>query len=96
MSTGKIDPQFDPRRFVKTPVGWYALTREPYDLGPFPTKPEAFTALNAHIRLHAGLNRRNPDDRFTGFSVHDAGTCAKNNCGRCAEALEFPVVPAIA
>lgn len=96
MNTGKINPQSDPRRFVKTPAGWYALTREPYDLGPFPTKPQAHAALEAHIKLHAGLNPRDPGHRYSGFSVHDSETCVKNNCGRCAETLDYRGALAIA
>lgn len=96
MRTETTDVEFDPRRFVHTPFGWYALTREPSDLGPFPTKPQASSALADHIKLHMGLNSRNPEDRYSGFTVHDPDTCPKNNCGRCAEALAFSVYQAIA
>lgn len=96
MKTDTAVPQFDPSRFVETPFGWYALTREPSDLGPFPTKSQASNALVDHIRLHTGLNPRNPEDHYSGFTVHDPENCAKNNCGRCAEALAFAGFQAIA
>ena len=96
MRTDTTEPQFDASRFIKTPFGWYALTREPSDLGPFPTESQALRALTDHIRIHKGLNPRDPDNRYSGFTIHDTETCAKNNCGRCAEALAFSGCQAIA
>lgn len=96
MITVTKDIKLDPRRFLHTPFGWYALTREPSDLGPFRTKPEASKALADHIKLHKGLNARNPEDCYSGFTVHDPESCGKNNCGRCAEALAFSGFRAIA
>jgi len=96
MSTNAAEPQFDASRFIQTPFGWYALTREPSDLGPFPTQSQASIALADHVRLHRGLNPRNPEDGYCGFSLHDPENCVKNNCGRCAEALAFAGFQAIA
>lgn len=75
-----------PPRFIDTNVGWYVLTRESEDLGPYPSLSEAKRALSRHIRLHADISNRPRYHSFNGFHVHDAQTCRKVNGGRCAEA----------
>ena len=78
-------PHFDFTRFLHTPIGWYALTRESYDLGPFPTREQAVTALAGHIRAHRGVNDRPSESAGDLPHVHDSSSCGKHNCGRCAE-----------
>lgn len=75
------------RRLIETPDGWYVLTREQSDLGPFRTPEDADTALKGHLRAYRGISNRTPDETYTGFSLHDSEGCSKTNCGRCAEAL---------
>lgn len=80
------EQSFDSSRFVKTAIGWYALTREQSDLGPFPSKEEAIRALSRHLQIYKGIHNRAADHQYTGFTLHDPETCAKTNCGLCAEA----------
>ena len=72
-------------RLVMTLYGWYALTREPSDLGPFPTAKEASDALTSHIRTFRGLNSGRRKGRNS-VHIHAADECRKTNCGLCLEA----------
>lgn len=84
---------FDANRFLDTPTGWFALTRESYDLGPFPTQAQAVTALAGHIRVHRGMNDRPAGTPGCLPHVHDSNNCSKHNCGRCAEVVGlFPML----
>ncbi|SFL94965.1 DUF6316 family protein [Marinobacter zhejiangensis] len=87
MTVDALPLSHNSNRFLKTIVGWYALTREPYDLGPFPTRREADEALVRHIRVHRGINTRSAIPGNPEVYVHDSTSCAKQNCGRCAEVL---------
>ncbi|MDX1756533.1 MAG: hypothetical protein R3175_10770 [Marinobacter sp.] len=75
-----------PNRFIDTSVGWYVLTRERADLGPYVSLSEAKSALSRHLKQHQSVTSRSPYASFSGFDVHDPQTCHKINCGRCAEA----------
>ncbi|MDX1457250.1 MAG: hypothetical protein R3276_06650 [Marinobacter sp.] len=75
-----------PKRFVDTSVGWYVLTRERADLGPYVSLSEAKRALSRHLKQHQSIANRSPYASFSGFHVHDPQTCHKVNCGLCAEA----------
>lgn len=86
MRTDTITQTFHADRLVHTAIGWYAMTREAYDLGPFQSRQEANDALVRHIRVHKGLNTRAASDEFCGIGLHDTDFCAKSNCARCAEA----------
>ncbi|MEX2473615.1 hypothetical protein [Marinobacter sp.] len=72
-------------RLLHTAFGWYALTREPSDLGPFPSSEEATVALERHIRAFRGVTRQRQNS-VQGMSLHDSASCSRNNCGLCAEA----------
>lgn len=85
----KIDneqPAANHSRLLQTPIGWYALTRENYDLGPFPTRQAAATALERHILVYRGINERPTEPWAPQLHVHDSTSCGKQNCGRCVEA----------
>lgn len=75
-----------PARFVETDVGWYVLTREDSDLGPYPSLSEAKRALSHHLDQHQHTPGRPAYDSFSGFHMHDPQSCKKTNCGLCAEA----------
>lgn len=75
-----------PARFIDTNVGWYVLTRETADLGPYISLSEAKRALSRHIRQHQYTSNRPAYHSFDGFHIHDPQACRKVNCGRCAEA----------
>jgi len=75
-----------PNRFVETSVGWYVLTRERADLGPYTSLSEAKRALSRHLKQHERVANRSPYASFSGFYLHDPQMCHKINCGRCAEA----------
>jgi hypothetical protein len=81
-------PSSHEKRLIHTAFGWYALTREQSDLGPFHSIKEASEALTRHIRAYKGVNTRN--DRHgkphSGISLHDSAHCDKTNCALCAEA----------
>ncbi|MGF2687028.1 DUF6316 family protein [Marinobacter sp. DUT-3] len=81
-------PSSHTNRLVRTAFGWYALTREQSDLGPFPSKQEASEALSRHIHVYKGVNTRNDRDGkpHSGISLHDSANCQKSNCALCAEA----------
>lgn len=72
-------------RLIHTVYGWYALTREQSDLGPFETPDKASRALSQHIRVFRGLNLR-PQGNPKEMHLHDADQCMKTNCGLCVEA----------
>ncbi|SDW37414.1 DUF6316 family protein [Marinobacter mobilis] len=75
-----------PARFVETDVGWYVLTREETDLGPYPSLSEAKRALSLHLEQYLDKPGRPAYDSFNGFHMHDPQICKKTNCGLCAEA----------
>lgn len=75
-----------PARFVETDVGWYVLTREDTDLGPYPSLSEAKRALSLHLEQHHDKPGRSAHNTFNGFHIHDPQSCNKANCGLCAEA----------
>lgn len=72
-------------RLIHTLYGWYALTREPSDLGPFDTADSASRALSGHIKVFKGLNTR-PTGNPKRIHLHDADQCTRTNCGLCVEA----------
>lgn len=76
-------------RFIETNVGWYVLTREEADLGPYVSLSEAKRALSRHIKSFEHTASRPAYDSFCGFHLHDPQTCRKTNCGRCAEAASI-------
>lgn len=88
MRTDPAIPSSHTNRLVHTAFGWYALTREQSDLGPFPSKQEASQALSRHIRVYKGVNTRSESDNkaHSGISLHDSAHCPKSNCALCAEA----------
>ena len=73
-------------RLVHTAFGWYAMTREQSDLGPFISQDEAARALSRHSRVYQGVNVRGDSAPHTGLSLHDSASCQKSNCALCAEA----------
>lgn len=75
-----------PARFIETDIGWYVLTREETDLGPYPSLSEAKRALSHHLEQYLNSPSRPAYDSFNGFHIHDPQTCRKTNCGLCAEA----------
>ena len=81
-------PSSHEKRLIHTAFGWYALTREQSDLGPFPSKYEASKALTRHIQMYKGVNTRDNRDGkpHSGISLHDSAHCDKTNCALCAEA----------
>ncbi len=80
-------PENHVNRLVHTAFGWYAMTREQSDLGPFASQQEASLALSRHIRVYKGVNTRSEGDvRHAGMSLHDTAHCSKSNCALCAEA----------
>lgn len=81
-------PSEHKNRLIHTVYGWYALTREQTDLGPFDSPNEASYALSRHIRMHKGLNQR-PLGRPQQMHLHDPDQCTKNNCALCVEARVF-------
>ncbi|MBW4933961.1 DUF6316 family protein [Marinobacter sp. F4206] len=88
MRTDTAIPGEHQDRLMHTLYGWYALTREQADLGPFATPKEASHALSRHIRAYRGLNNRTPGT-MKGVHLHDADQCSKTNCGLCVEARIF-------
>ncbi|MEQ9544590.1 MAG: DUF6316 family protein [Marinobacter sp.] len=81
-------PSSHTNRLIHTAFGWYALTREQSDLGPFSSKQEASEALSRHIHIYKGVNTRtdSADKPHSGISLHDSAHCHKTNCALCAEA----------
>lgn len=82
-------------RLIHTLYGWYALTREQADLGPFDTPDKASRALSQHIRVFRGLNLR-PQGNPEKMHLHDADQCMKTNCGLCVEARVLSQTMAVA
>lgn len=72
-------------RLIHTLYGWYALTREQSDLGPFDTAERASRALSRHIKVYRGINPRTPETPKR-MHLHDADQCTRTNCGLCVEA----------
>jgi len=79
-------PSNHANRMVHTAYGWYAMTREQSDLGPFTNPQDASLALSRHIRAYQGVNVRHDSTPHAGLSVHDSSSCQKSNCALCAEA----------
>ncbi|MBW7470645.1 DUF6316 family protein [Marinobacter sp. M216] len=88
MRTDTAIPSTHQNRLMHTLYGWYALTREQADLGPFATSKEASDALSCHIKAYKGLNKRTPG-ALKAVHLHDADQCSKTNCGLCVEARIF-------
>ncbi len=85
MRTGTPIPSEHRGRLLHTVYGWYALTREKSDLGPFDSAEKASRALTRHIHIYRGLNNRNPDDKAR-MHLHDSEHCSRTNCALCVEA----------
>lgn len=85
MRTDTAIPSQHRGRLLHTVYGWYALTREQADLGPFKTAGEASRALTRHIHIYKGLNMRDPDQKAS-MHLHDSEHCVRNNCALCVEA----------
>ncbi|MGP9833495.1 DUF6316 family protein [Marinobacter sp. NSM] len=74
-------------RLVSTSVGWFALTREEEDLGPFATELLAETALNEYLQSVPQRDTREFSPRLeSGVLIHDTETCRKRHCAFCIEA----------
>lgn len=88
MRTDTTIPPDHANRLLHTAFGWYAITREQSDLGPFISKKEASRALTRHIHVYRGVNTRRASDgtAHSGISLHDSTHCPKSNCALCAEA----------
>ncbi|MGM0766847.1 MAG: DUF6316 family protein [Pseudomonadota bacterium] len=86
MRTNTAIPSNHANRLIHTAFGWYALTREQSDLGPFLSQQEASSALSRHIRIYRGINVRGDSAPHSGLSLHDSANCQKSNCALCAEA----------
>ncbi|MBS8240566.1 hypothetical protein DYI22_08605 [Marinobacter lipolyticus] len=86
MRTTTAIPPSHTKRLVHTAFGWYAMTREQSDLGPFASQQEASNALSRHIRVYRGVNIRGDGAAHSGLSLHDSASCRKSNCALCAEA----------
>lgn len=85
MRTDTPIPSKHQSRLIHTLYGWYALTREQSDLGPFDTAGKASLALSRHIRVFKGLNSRVPGSPKQMY-LHDPDQCTRTNCGLCVEA----------
>lgn len=85
MRTDTPIPSKHQGRLIHTLYGWYALTREQSDLGPFDTPEKASRALSGHIKVFKGLNSRIPGQPGR-MHLHDAAQCSRTNCGLCVEA----------
>lgn len=88
MTTDTAIPKEHLTRLIETPIGWFALTREASDLGPFPNPALASEALTCHIKAYKGVNRRS-DQPLRQIHIHDSSNCLKDNCGLCAETLSI-------
>ncbi|MBY6192917.1 hypothetical protein KUV78_03815 [Marinobacter hydrocarbonoclasticus] len=76
-----------PSRIVKTHIGWFALTREQDDLGPFPSEELAEDALHEYLkRVEPNRSRAYSPFSSCGVLIHDSETCSKRHCAFCIEA----------
>ncbi|SDW30653.1 DUF6316 family protein [Marinobacter mobilis] len=89
LNNNNVPQPFPSERFLETHLGWFAMTREKNDLGPFATRGEAEEALRAHIRVFAGLNDRELNPVYHGIGVHDSSHCTKTHCARCIDEKAF-------
>lgn len=97
--TSELDADFPTTvrsdRYVTTPLGWYAKTREDRDLGPFDTLAEAQQAMDQHIRDCHRINQRKfASPTRLGMHIHDPETCKKALCADCIEAKIHPAIAA--
>ncbi|KPQ29079.1 MAG: hypothetical protein HLUCCX14_07335 [Marinobacter excellens HL-55] len=74
-------------RLVSTSVGWFALTRDEGDLGPFATEILAETALHEYLQSVPPRDIREFAPKLdNGVLIHDTETCKKRHCAFCIEA----------
>ena len=74
-------------RIVQTHIGWFALTREQDDLGPFPSEGLAEDALHEYLkRVEPNRSRAYSPFSSCGVLIHDSETCSKQHCAFCIEA----------
>lgn len=74
-------------RIVQTHIGWFALTREQDDLGPFPSEGLAEDALHEYLkRVEPNRSRAYSPFFSCGVLIHDSETCSKQHCAFCIEA----------
>lgn len=85
MRTDTSIPSQHRGRLLHTIYGWYALTREQSDLGPFETAGEASRALTRHLHIYKGLNQRDSNSGAR-MHLHDTEHCERSNCALCVEA----------
>lgn len=76
-----------PSRIVKTHIGWFALTREQDDLGPFSSEELAEDALYEYLkRVEPNRSRAYSPFSSCGVLIHDSEACSKRHCAFCIEA----------
>ncbi|WP_138435087.1 hypothetical protein [Marinobacter shengliensis] len=74
-------------RLVSTSVGWFALTRDEDDLGPFATELLAEEALQDYLQTVAPREAREFSPVLdNGVLLHDTESCKKRHCAFCIEA----------
>ncbi|BEH15181.1 hypothetical protein [Marinobacter shengliensis] len=74
-------------RLVNTSVGWFALTRDEDDLGPFATELQAEAALRDYLQtVQPRESREFSPVLSSGVLLHDTETCKKRHCAFCIEA----------
>lgn len=76
-----------PSRIIKTQIGWFALTREQDDLGPFPSEQVAEDALSEYLKhVEPNYSREYSPFSSCGVLIHDSNICKKRHCAFCIEA----------